>query len=54
MPDDETIIAALLRELASYEAKGDEVNAQGVKDELKRMGWKPAPPSKRAEQRKEA
>jgi hypothetical protein len=49
MPDDETIIEALLRELAAYEAMGDEVNAQGVRAQLKWKGWKPAAPAKRAE-----
>ena len=49
MPDDETVIAALLRELGAYEAMGDEVNAQGVRNQLKWKGWKPAAPAKRAE-----
>jgi len=49
MPDDETIIEALLRELAAYEAMGDEVNANGVRAQLKWKGWKPAAPAKRAE-----
>jgi hypothetical protein len=49
MPDDATIIEALLRELAAYEAMGDEVNANGVRNQLKWKGWKPAAPSKRAE-----
>lgn len=51
MPDDETIIAALLRELAGYEAMGDEVNADGVRAQLKWKGWKPAAPAKRADTR---
>ena len=49
MPDDETIIAALLRELGAYEAMGDEVNAQGVRNQLKWKGYKAAAPAKRAE-----
>ena len=49
MPDDETVIAALLRELGAYEAMGDEVNAKGVRAQLAWKGWKPAAPAKRAE-----
>jgi len=51
MPDDETIIASLLRELAGYEAAGDEENVRGVKLELNRLGFKPASPAKRATKR---
>lgn len=49
MPDDQTIIESLLRELAKYEARGDEENVRGVKNELSRLGWKAAAPAKRAE-----
>ena len=51
MPDKSDIIASLLRELAGYQAAGDEENAMGVKAELERMGFKPAAPAKRAETR---
>ena len=51
MPDKDDIIASLLRELAKYEAQGNEDNIRGVKNELARLGWKPAPPAKRAETR---
>jgi len=49
MPDKDDIIASLLRELAKYEAREDEDNVRGVKNELARLGWKPAAPAKRAE-----
>jgi hypothetical protein len=49
MPDKADIIASLLRELAKYEAREDEDNVRGVKNELGRLGWKPAAPAKRAE-----
>ena len=49
MPDDADVIAALLRELAAYEAMDDEVNAKGVRAQLQWKGWKPAKPSERAE-----
>jgi hypothetical protein len=45
----DSLIAGLLRELAGYEAAEDEGNIKGVKDELARLGWKPAAPAKRAE-----
>lgn len=51
MPDDQTIIDSLLRELAAFEAAGDEENVRGVKLELDRMGWKPKAPVRRAEKR---
>ena len=54
MPDKADIIASLLRELAKYEAWGDEDNVRGVKNELARLGWKPAAPAKRAETRPES
>ena len=46
---DQELIDSLLRELVKYENRGDEVNADGVRKELKRHGWKPAAPAKRAE-----
>jgi hypothetical protein len=49
MPDNETLIASLLNELAKYEARGDETNIRGVKNELSRLGYKAAAPAKRAE-----
>ena len=51
MPDDATVIEALLRELGAYEAMGDEVNAKGVRAQLAWKGWKEkaAAPAKRAE-----
>jgi hypothetical protein len=51
MPDKETIIAALLRELAGFKAAGDEVNVKGVEAELKFYGYKAAAPAERAETR---
>jgi hypothetical protein len=45
------LIAGLLRELVGYEAREDEANIKGVKEELARLGWKPAAPAKRAETR---
>jgi len=51
MPDKADIIASLLRELSKYEAREDEDNVRGVKNELARLGWKPAAPAKRAETR---
>ena len=51
MPDTADIIAALLRELVKYEQQGNEDNVRGVKNELARLGWKPAAPAKRAETR---
>jgi hypothetical protein len=45
------LIAGLLRELVGYEAREDEENVRGVKNELARLGWKPAAPTKRAETR---
>ena len=51
MSDNDTIIESLLRELAKYQARGDEDNVRGVKNELARYGWKPASPAKRAEKR---
>jgi len=48
---DQEVIDSLLRELAKYEARGDEDNVRGVKNELARLGWKPAAPAKRAETR---
>ena len=47
----DTLVAALLRELAAFEAAEDEENVRGVKNELARLGWKPASPAKRAEKR---
>ena len=46
---DKEVIESLLRELAKYEQRGDETNIRGVKNELARLGWKPAAPAKRAE-----
>ena len=51
MQVDKEVIESLLRELAKYEARGDEDNVRGVKNELARHGWKPAAPIKRAETR---
>lgn len=51
MPVDPEVIESLLRELAKYEAAGNEDNVRGVKNELARLGWKPAAPAKRAEKR---
>jgi len=51
MPDKADIIASVLRELSKYEAREDEDNVRGVKNELARLGWKPAAPAKRAETR---
>lgn len=51
MPNIEDLIASLLRELAGYEAAGDKDNVRGVKNELSRLGFKPAAPAKRAEKR---
>lgn len=51
MAVDKEVIESLLRELAKYEARGDEDNVRGVKNELARLGWKPAAPAKRAETR---
>jgi hypothetical protein len=51
MPVDPEVIESLLRELAKYEAREDEDNVRGVKNELARLGWKPAAPAKRAETR---
>ena len=48
---DQEVIDSLLRELAKYEARGDEDNVRGVKNELARLGFKPAAPAKRAETR---
>ena len=48
---DDEVIESLLRELAKYEQRGDEDNVRGVKNELARVGWKPAAPAKRAETR---
>jgi hypothetical protein len=48
---DKEVIESLLRELAKYEQRGDETNVRGVKNELARLGWKPAAPAKRAETR---
>jgi hypothetical protein len=47
----DSLIAGLLRELIGFEAREDEANIKGVKDELARLGWKPAAPAKRAETR---
>ena len=47
----DSLIAGLLRELVGFEAREDEANIKGVKDELARLGWKPAAPAKRAETR---
>ena len=35
---DQEVIDSLLRELAKYEARGDEDNVRGVKNELARLG----------------
>ena len=51
MSDNDTIIESLLRELAKYQARGDEDNVRGVKNELARHGFKAAAPAKRAEKR---
>jgi len=51
MPVDQEVIESLLRELAKYEARGDDDNVRGVKNELARLGFKPAAPAKRAETR---
>jgi len=48
---DKEVIESLLRELAKYEAAGNEDNVRMVKNELARVGWKPAAPAKRAETR---
>ena len=48
---DQEIIDSLLRELAKYEAAGNEDNVRAVKNELARHGFKPAAPAKRAEKR---
>jgi hypothetical protein len=47
----DSLIAGLLRELAGFEAHEDAANIKGVKEELERLGWKPAAPAKRAETR---
>jgi hypothetical protein len=47
----DSLIAGLLRELVGFEAREDEENIRGVKNELARLGWKPAAPAKRAETR---
>ena len=54
MPVDPEVIESLLRELAKYESRDDEDNVRGVKNELARLGWKPAAPAKRAETRPES
>ena len=51
MADKDDLIAALLRELSKYEAQENEDNVRAVKNELSRLGWKPAAPAKRAETR---
>lgn len=51
MAVDQEVIDSLLRELAKYEQRGDEDNVRGVKNELARLGFKPAAPAKRAETR---
>ena len=51
MAVDQEVIDSLLRELAKYEQREDETNVRGVKNELERLGWKPAAPAKRAETR---
>jgi len=48
---DQEVIDSLLRELAKYEAQGNEDNVRGVKNELARLGYKAAAPAKRAETR---
>lgn len=48
---DQEVVDSLLRELVKYEAAGNEDNVRAVKNELARVGWKPAAPSKRAETR---
>lgn len=54
MAVDQEVIDSLLRELAKYEAAGNEDNVRAVKNELARLGWKPAAPAKRAETRPSA
>ena len=49
MPVDPEVIESLLRELSKYENRGDDFAADHVRKELKRVGWKPAAPAKRAE-----
>ena len=51
MAVDKEVIESLLRELAKYEAAGNEDNVRGVKNELARLGHKAAAPAKRAETR---
>ena len=51
MSVDPEVIESLLRELAKYEGREDEDNVRGVKNELARLGFKPAAPAKRAETR---
>ena len=51
MPVDPEVIESLLRELAKYEARENEDGVRAVKNELSRLGWKPAAPAKRAETR---
>ena len=49
MAVDQEVIESLLNELRKYEARGDEDNVRGVKNELARLGYKAAAPAKRAE-----
>jgi hypothetical protein len=51
MAVDQEVIDSLLRELAKYEAAGNEDNARAVRNELDRHGFKPKAPAKRAEKR---
>ena len=48
---DQEVIDSLLRELAKYEARENADGVRAVKNELARVGWKPAAPAKRAETR---
>jgi hypothetical protein len=49
MAVDKEVIESLLNELRKYEAAGNEDNVRAVKNELSRLGYKAAAPSKRAE-----
>lgn len=53
MTDEQTqdYISGLLREKRGYEVKGDADGVKAVQAELERVGYKAAPPAKRAQKR---
>lgn len=51
MSDKKDILAALIRELAAYKAKGNDRGVAEVEAELRAFGHEAAPPAKRAERR---